>query len=407
MADGSGAQGERTEVFLDPDGFAASVERTCEAIRGEVFERGGALVRLVRSDGAPRADGAGFHPGEIMLARHTKESLRPVLARCAVFRVPDGRRRNNEPGARPPPDDLATSVLAAAGEGHFRVLRGVAQAPLMRPSGEIVRAPGYDELTRLWFDFPADALSGLPEAPTREDAEEAAGTILRVFEEFPFVSDDDRAVLLSAVLTCLLRPVLPGAPLHGFDAPTPGTGKTLAAELAAFPALGGQPATLGLAAEEEFDKRITSALLAGSPVALIDNVSRPMASDWLCSVLTSSEVAPRLLGTNDNRRLAVTSTFMATGNNLTLRGDLVRRSVVCRLDAGIERPEQRSFRTDVRREVTRRRWELVRAALTILVAYQAAGRPSPGARVLGGFDAWCSSVCSATSLVGSRDIAGG
>ena len=49
------------------------------------------------------------------------------------------------------------------------------------------------------------------------------------FNGFPFVDARARAALLSALLTAAVRPILPTAPAHGFDAPTVGSGKTLLA----------------------------------------------------------------------------------------------------------------------------------------------------------------------------------
>ncbi|HYQ92271.1 MAG TPA: hypothetical protein VES89_09425, partial [Candidatus Competibacteraceae bacterium] len=73
---------------------------------------------------------------------------------------------------------------------------------------------------------------------------------------------------------------------------------------------------------EEERKHITSALLAGDNVICIDNVSVPLEGDRLCSVLTQETFTDRLLGTNRTVTLPTTSTWLATGNNLEVRGDL-------------------------------------------------------------------------------------
>ena len=39
--------------------------------------------------------------------------------------------------------------------------------------------------------------------------------------------------------------------------------------------------------------------------------------------------------------------LFATGNNLTFSGDVIRRTLMCTMDAGVERPELRDFKTDV------------------------------------------------------------
>lgn len=60
---------------------------------------------------------------------------------------------------------------------------------------------------------------------------------------------------------------------------------------------------------------------------------------------------------------------------------------MCRLDAGVERPDQRQFGFDPREEALARRPQLVAAGLTILRAYIAEGRPNPMEKI-GSFEHW-------------------
>jgi putative DNA primase/helicase len=86
--------------------------------------------------------------------------------------------------------------------------------------------------------------------------------------------------------------------------------------------------------------------------------------------------------------------LLMTGNNLTLLGDLVRRTVVCNLDAGMERPELREFSRNAVAHVAARRGPGVRAALTLVKGYLDAGCPrvldARGQRVppFGSFELW-------------------
>ncbi|MBK6595405.1 MAG: hypothetical protein IPG23_23315, partial [Burkholderiales bacterium] len=67
--------------------------------------------------------------------------------------------------------------------------------------------------------------------------------------------------------------------------------------------------------------------------------------------------------------------FLVSGNNLVLTGDTHRRILLARLDAQIETPFKREFEFDPLTEVCNNRQALVVAALTIVRAYIAAGRP--------------------------------
>ena len=82
------------------------------------------------------------------------------------------------------------------------------------------------------------------------------------------------------------------------------------------------------------------------------------------------------------------ATFLATGNNIVIQGDLTTRALVCALDPKCERPEEREFAVNLHEAVPARRGELVAAALTIPLAYLAAGAPPQRLAPFGRFEAW-------------------
>jgi hypothetical protein len=70
---------------------------------------------------------------------------------------------------------------------------------------------------------------------------------------------------------------------------------------------------------------------------------------------------------------------LLSGDNLTLKGDLPRRFLKCRIDPHIENPHQRHFDFDPIEVVTSYRQHLVDAALTILkAAFNRGGDPRLG-----------------------------
>jgi hypothetical protein len=90
------------------------------------------------------------------------------------------------------------------------------------------------------------------------------------------------------MLTAVCRKMLRTAPLHGFTAPTMGTGKSLIADVVAMIATGREAPVMSQgSSEEEDEKRLLSVLMQGDPVVVIDNVTRPVTGDALCSILTS------------------------------------------------------------------------------------------------------------------------
>src|SRR5262249_52764754 len=154
---------------------------------------------------------------------------------------------------------------------------------------------------------------------------------------FPFVDDAAKAVALSSILTALCRRTLRSAPVHGFDAPTPGTGKTLLANIPNQILTGRKSTAVSQGGDEaEDEKRLLGILMRGDPVVLIDNLKRPIAGDALCTVLTEPPWQCRLLGANTQVHVPTNVLFEASGNNLEIAGDMTRRALVCRLDARME-----------------------------------------------------------------------
>jgi hypothetical protein len=205
------------------------------------------------------------------------------------------------------------------------------------------------------------------------------------------------------IMTPLVRHAARAAPLFAISAPDQGSGKTLLGHLPAYVATGRSPTIIahtGDAAEER--KRMLTLLLDGSAVTLLDNVSEPLASDLLCKVLTSASHADRLLGVNQKAVVSTATTWIATGNNMTVNGDLSSRTLRCEIDPGCERPDQRRFDVDLHELVPSRRGELASAALTIVRAYLAAGAPAT-IPVYGRFESWSDLVRGPLVWLGLAD----
>src|SRR5580692_1436760 len=145
------------------------------------------------------------------------------------------------------------------------------------------------------------------------------------------------------MVTGIQRRLLASAPLHAIDAPLQGYGKTLIADVIAIVATGRPAVSVSATKDsEEMRKRFTSILMAGELVVSIDNITRPLGSDALSTILTSEVYTDRILGQSAMTRNPTNTLWLATGNNLSFSGDMPSRVLNSRLDAGVERPEQRS-----------------------------------------------------------------
>jgi hypothetical protein len=96
--------------------------------------------------------------------------------------------------------------------------------------------------------------------------------------------------------------------------------------------------------EEELEKRLGAALLAGQPLICIDNVNGELKGDALCQTIERPLVEIRILGKSERVRIeARATTTFCTGNNIAIVGDLCRRVTTITLDPMMESPETREF----------------------------------------------------------------
>jgi len=302
------------------------------------------------------------------------------------------------------PKKVAATYLERVGAWRLRKLVAITTCPVLRRDGTVLNKPGFDPLTNILFDPRGIDYPPIPAEPTRDDALAALAELQLLFYEFPFVDDPSRSVALSAMLTSISRLALKTAPMHAFDAPAAGTGKSKIIDCCAVLATGHECAVISQGTDEtEMGKRLGAALIAGDRMISIDNCEHPLGGQLVCQVLTQLLVKVRVLGLSKMVTVPNAANYFATGNNLTFIGDMTRRGLQGRLDAGVERPELREFTTeDPVETVKRERPKYVAACLTILRAYIVAGAPQQ-TRPLGGFEDWSRLVCDALVWLGEAD----
>jgi len=375
-----------------------------------LFQRGQVLTRVVHVPETVETDGIRYAKGCAVLSPVCVPDLRIHLQRAARFEkpraLPDGEI---EWVPCDPAPQLAQSVLSLCGEWDgIPPMLALSEAPILRPDGSVVTVTGYDPITRLFHDGRCPELT-LSASPDLAEAKRAAEYMLSPFKEFPFEHPKiDQSVLLAYLITLLLRALLRLAPLFGVSATAPGSGKGLLIEACNLLVRGRDAAIMsppggGQDAESETRKRITSILASGATSVCLDNVTTALGGESLNALLTASEWSDRILGQSVMVKLPTRVALAATGNNLHCRGDMVRRMLRLSIDPGVERPEQRSFQTDLIREVTTNRGMLLSALLTILRAYIAAGRPEDGGRTLGRFEGWSRAVAAPIRWLGFPD----
>jgi hypothetical protein len=291
-----------------------------------------------------------------------------------------------------PPLDVARDLLAR-GYWPFPPVEAIIETPVLRRDGSVLDRPGYDPQTHLiYVPAPDLVVPPIPDRPGEAEIAAALATIDEAIGEFPFQDDASKANTIGLMVTAIVRPAIMGnVPLYVFDAPQPGTGKSLLSEVVAI-TLTGRPAAMTSAdkSDEEWRKSITSLLLEGATFIVADNLQYPLWSPSLSRAVTARVWKDRLLSTNQALEVNQNAIWVVNGNQVQLRGDLPRRSVRIRLNAKIARPWLRTgFKhPNLHGWVGVHRGEMVAALLTLARAWYARGQPKPATKLLGNFEEW-------------------
>lgn len=380
------------------------VHQVLEVLPGDpqLYQRGGQLVRIVH-DAEPKGSRAKFAVGTPRLRAVDPAVLTYRVAALAKFTRWDARTDEMR-NARP--DSAAVSAVASLGEWPgVRPIVGVAEAPILQPAGTIFDVAGYDEVTGYVYEPSAD-FGRIPDRPSREDARRALAELSEPFAEFPWAKPAGLMAAVSAVLTLLARPAIDGpVPAVLFDKNTPGTGGSLCTDVVALIATGRPAPRMSWPEKpEECGKILDAYALRSPPLVNFDNITPavPFTGASLDKYLTADVVELRILGRTEAPCVLWRALIMGSGNNISVTGDTVRRVVTARMETALERPQDRDgFRIlDLRAWCRLHRVRLVRAALTVLRAYIAAGRPSVGLKPWGSFEAWTALVPSALVWAG-------
>ncbi|MFZ1613407.1 MAG: hypothetical protein WAT51_04505, partial [Holophaga sp.] len=120
------------------------------------------------------------------------------------------------------------------------------------------------------------------------------------------------------------------------------------------------------------------------------NLGSRFGSPALDALLTSEIWQDRILGRSKEATLPNLLQVIATGNNIQLKADTVRRCICMQLTSLDEHPEARSefHHPDLEAWITSEQPRLLAAALTLLRGYVVAGKPEQNLVTLGSFAGW-------------------
>jgi putative DNA primase/helicase len=353
-----------------------------------LFERGGDVVALkVAGHGEPHLELVQIPDLQVHLAyaaRWLEETEKGVKA---VY----------------PPGLVARDLLGRA-SAWAPPLEEIVRIPILGADWKLNLQPGYGRADKAYYAPNHGPLPAIHDAPSAEDLAAARGLLLEeLLGDFPLVGKADVAGAVAAMLVPFVRGRIDGpTPMHLFDSPQPGTGKTMLADVLAIPALGREPtADTEITSGESLRKWMTAKALAGEPVVLIDNINAKLQGSALASALTKVAWSDRILGTSKMAQGEMRSLWLATGNNVVVSLEMARRIVRCRLDAKMEKPYLRvGFRhANLRAWAKAHREELIGAILTLIQAWLAACRPA-GKAVLGSYESYCATLGGILEVAG-------
>lgn len=408
---------DRPVIVVSPE-IHLVVEAAVQALESApgLYQRGNELVTILRLPKGKAGRITYREAGSPQLSKIPVPKLAEMLSRSAKFMKYDGRSESYQQARVP--SWCAETVVARGEWENIRPIDGVVEAPTIRPDGSILDTPGYDESTGLVY-IPNGEFLPIPDRPTLADAQAAAARLLDLVADFPLKSKAHHVAWLSGLLTVVGRFAIPGpCPLFLVDGNVAGAGKSWLCDLIGIiVAMREMPRSSYRDDDTEMDKSILSIALSGARMILFDNVPTgfKIGGGAMDKALTGRTFRGRILGkTEMSPETPLDAVFFATGNNIGLKGDALRRIIPERLESPEERPEERTdFRIpDIKAHTREHRAEYLADALTILRAHAVAGRPASGltpmsypewSSVIRDAVYWATGVDPAATRLGARE----
>jgi hypothetical protein len=344
----------------------------------KIFLRGEIPVRIVVGETGPKID--------IL----NSDKMFGVIINCANFTAMNAK---GYPVPTKPTQEIAKTMVVLP-DVDIPPIDGVSSTPLFAPSGQFCTENGYNKELRTYFY----GMESLRVDVTSNSVADALAVIREVFCDFPF-QEIEFAHILSMLLCPFVRKIIQGTtPIHLIEANSPGGGKTLMASTIHLIATGEKLAPIAPSdKEEEMRKRITSLLVEGKGIIVLDNLNRELNSGVLASAITSERWSDRPMGLTKIVDIPNKATWIVTGNNPRLSLEVARRCIRIRLTAEGDKPWARTTEEykhpDLGEWVTANRAKILGAVKVLVDNWFSKGQPKPPPSwTLGSFESWSSVV---------------
>jgi putative DNA primase/helicase len=347
----------------------------------------------------------------------TKHTLMVMLSKVSLWTKMTAK---DKPVLINPPEEVLGAILAPDSQSKvFPFVDCIIYCQGLRPDGTVIDKPGYDPATNIHIDLhPSIRDVYIPESPTDGDVKDSFALFEDLFGEFHF-SDDyggsdssngvsiSKAIAFAMVITQVNRAMFDNVPMNLVVGPEAGSGKSLLLDTVSMVAIGIPTPVLFLSRSDglpELEKKLTAMICDGSPLICIDNLTIDLDSELLNQMITGRLFKVRSFGQNTKTiDIDFHGSVYADGNNVSVIGDGVRRTLTTKLDTKVERPELVAYRSNPIDKIMADRSKYIRAAIIIPLAYIKKGMPDKLPRI-GSFGLWSDVVRSALVHYGYADV---
>lgn len=398
------------ELFDNWDINGKAFADTCQDVVNVLIKANAKSPRLFSMGHGPSRLVKNPITGQIVPKKLDYASMRHELAKVTRF----GRTKRNKNGEEyfqdvPVPEAIAQHVINDP-DLPIPVLNGVTDTPYFDRNANLVTVPGYDVLSKIYYEPPAGfVLKPIPAEPTDADIENAKAKILEAICDFPFndgaeldpqgKGQSSRANFVAKLVQPFVREMIDQepCPLHLTQKPKQRTGASLLTRLYSEAVFGGPPAFETAKGDEaEQQKTIVTHIKAASRHIVIDNWPQNKVCDdpTTASLITATRYQGRQLGENAFICGEWKGVLEINGNNVQLSDEIRERTLLVRLDAAMENPNERTeFKHPFLIQwVKENRADLVWSVLTLVQAWIWRGRMPWSGKALGGFEAYCTIV---------------
>jgi hypothetical protein len=340
-ADDGGPAGPLLRVTSNPDAVRKLRLALGAGVISDLYVTGGAPVRIERVSGSLVLDLDDDAPLPV-----TASPLRPALLANLFAHHATVQKLTAQGGWAEwqPEAQVLAAVLAGSEWPELATLAGIIGTPILRRDWSLLQTAGYDPGSGL-FLAPTVALPPVPEHPTRQQVDEARGFVAStLLGDFEWEDAASRANYVGLMVTPFLRrPLRCLVPFAIISATAPSSGKSLLTALIGL-LVGQQTVPWPADNDKELKNLITSTFTVESGVVIFDNIAEGEVIDSpiLANLLTNPVWSDRMLGGNTMGAFPNDRSWMATGNNVRVGGDIASRCVYVRLAPQAPRPEERT-----------------------------------------------------------------